>query len=63
MERRNNECITLLQVVTPLLQDTYVNEDPTAEQPADITIMAADTIRRFGIGASSAGFRSCFVIW
>ncbi|HYC43013.1 MAG TPA: NADP-dependent malic enzyme [Noviherbaspirillum sp.] len=29
--------------------DTHVNENPTAEQLAEITIMAADEMRRFGI--------------
>ena len=31
------------------LTDPYVNYDPTAEQIADITLLAADQIRRFGI--------------
>jgi malate dehydrogenase (oxaloacetate-decarboxylating)(NADP+) len=31
------------------LVDTHVNEDPTAEELAEITIMAAGEIRRFGI--------------
>jgi malate dehydrogenase (oxaloacetate-decarboxylating)(NADP+) len=29
--------------------DTHVNYDPTAEQLAEITIMAAEEMRRFGI--------------
>jgi malate dehydrogenase (oxaloacetate-decarboxylating)(NADP+) len=29
--------------------DTYVNPDPTAEQIAEITMMAADEVQRFGI--------------
>jgi malate dehydrogenase (oxaloacetate-decarboxylating)(NADP+) len=29
--------------------DTYVNEDPTAEQIAEITIMAAAEVKRFGM--------------
>ncbi|TJZ72863.1 NADP-dependent malic enzyme [Chitiniphilus eburneus] len=29
--------------------DTYVNQDPTAEQLAEITVMAANTVRKFGI--------------
>ena len=29
--------------------DTYVNEDPTAEQLAEITVMAATEVRRFGL--------------
>jgi malate dehydrogenase (oxaloacetate-decarboxylating)(NADP+) len=31
------------------LVDTHVNVDPTAEQLAEITIMAAEEVRRFGI--------------
>jgi malate dehydrogenase (oxaloacetate-decarboxylating)(NADP+) len=31
------------------LADTHVNLDPTAEQLADITLMAAEGVRRFGI--------------
>jgi malate dehydrogenase (oxaloacetate-decarboxylating)(NADP+) len=29
--------------------DTYVNHDPTAEQVAEMTILAAEEIRRFGV--------------
>ena len=32
-----------------VLVDTHVNENPSAEQIAEITIMAADEMRRFGI--------------
>ncbi|WP_394779140.1 NADP-dependent malic enzyme [Undibacterium sp.] len=32
-----------------VLVDTHVNENPTAEQIAEITIMAAEEMRRFGI--------------
>ncbi|MTD28620.1 NADP-dependent oxaloacetate-decarboxylating malate dehydrogenase [Erwinia sorbitola] len=31
------------------IADTYVNEDPTPEQLAELTLMAAETVRRFGI--------------
>ena len=31
------------------IADTYVNVDPTAEEIAEITLLAADEIRRFGI--------------
>ncbi|MFC3394499.1 NADP-dependent oxaloacetate-decarboxylating malate dehydrogenase [Brenneria rubrifaciens] len=31
------------------IADTYVNADPTSEQLAEITLMAAQTVRRFGI--------------
>ena len=34
---------------TVFIADTYVNVDPTAEQVADIALLAADVIRRFGI--------------
>jgi len=34
---------------TLFIADTYVNPDPTAEQIAEITLLAAEEIRRFGI--------------
>jgi malate dehydrogenase (oxaloacetate-decarboxylating)(NADP+) len=34
---------------TVFIADTYVNPDPTAEQLAEITLLAAEEIRRFGI--------------
>ena len=34
---------------TVFIADTYVNDDPTAEQIAEITILAAEEMRRFGI--------------
>jgi malate dehydrogenase (oxaloacetate-decarboxylating)(NADP+) len=37
-----------LDKFTLFLADTYVNDDPTAEQLAEITLMAAEEIRRFG---------------
>ena len=36
------------------IADTYVNQDPTAEQLAEITRMAAQTIRNFGIVPKAA---------
>jgi malate dehydrogenase (oxaloacetate-decarboxylating)(NADP+) len=39
----------LLPNRTVFICDTYVNYDPTAEQIAEMTILAADEIRRFGI--------------
>ena len=36
------------------LVDTHVNYDPTAEQLAEITIMAAEEMRRFGIRPKAA---------
>jgi malate dehydrogenase (oxaloacetate-decarboxylating)(NADP+) len=34
---------------TVFIADTYVNSDPTAEELAEITLLAAEEIRRFGI--------------
>jgi malate dehydrogenase (oxaloacetate-decarboxylating)(NADP+) len=34
---------------TLFICDTYVNEDPTAEQLAEMTVMAAAEVRRFGL--------------
>ena len=39
----------ILQDRQLFLVDTHVNLDPTAEQLAEITLLAAETIRRFGI--------------
>ncbi|HEY3180253.1 MAG TPA: NADP-dependent malic enzyme [Casimicrobiaceae bacterium] len=39
----------LLPNRTIFIADTYVNSDPTAEQLAEITLLAADEIRRFGV--------------
>ncbi|WAH51995.1 NADP-dependent oxaloacetate-decarboxylating malate dehydrogenase [Pseudescherichia vulneris] len=39
----------LLPSGNTFIADTYVNDDPTPEQLADITLMAAQTVRRFGI--------------
>lgn len=39
----------LLPSGNTFITDTYVNEDPGAEQLADITLLAAETVRRFGI--------------
>jgi len=39
----------LLPNRTVFIADTYVNRDPTAEQIAEITRLAADEVRRFGI--------------
>jgi len=40
-------------VITPkgtvFICDTYVNQDPTAEQVAEMTVMAAEAVRRFGL--------------
>jgi malate dehydrogenase (oxaloacetate-decarboxylating)(NADP+) len=34
---------------TLFMADTFVNEDPSAEQLADIALMAAEEVRRFGL--------------
>ncbi|RTL47310.1 MAG: NADP-dependent malic enzyme [Rhodocyclaceae bacterium] len=39
---------------TLFICDTYVNYDPTAEQVAEMTILAAEQIRRFGIVPKAA---------
>jgi malate dehydrogenase (oxaloacetate-decarboxylating)(NADP+) len=39
----------LLPRRTVFICDTYVNYDPTAEQVAEMTVLAAEEIRRFGI--------------
>ncbi|QPS87370.1 NADP-dependent oxaloacetate-decarboxylating malate dehydrogenase [Serratia plymuthica] len=39
----------LLPSGNTFIADTYVNDDPTPEQLAEITLMAAETVRRFGI--------------
>ncbi|MBK4775500.1 NADP-dependent malic enzyme [Candidatus Pantoea edessiphila] len=39
----------LLPSGNTFIADTYVNEDPTSEQLADITLMASETVKRFGM--------------
>jgi len=39
----------MLQKHTIFIADTFVNEDPSAEQLAGIALMAADEVRRFGL--------------
>jgi malate dehydrogenase (oxaloacetate-decarboxylating)(NADP+) len=34
---------------TLFLADTYINYDPSAEQLVDMTLLAADEVRRFGV--------------
>jgi malate dehydrogenase (oxaloacetate-decarboxylating)(NADP+) len=41
--------LLLLQERTLFLCDTYVNPDPSAEQLAEITLLAAEEVRRFGL--------------
>jgi malate dehydrogenase (oxaloacetate-decarboxylating)(NADP+) len=44
----------LLPNRTVFICDTYVNYDPTAEQIAEMTVLAAEEIRRFGIVPKAA---------
>jgi len=44
----------MLEQYSIFVADTYVNEDPSAEQLADIARMAADEVRRFGIAPKVA---------
>jgi malate dehydrogenase (oxaloacetate-decarboxylating)(NADP+) len=39
----------LLQERTLFICDTYVNPDPSAEQLAEITLLAAEEVKRFGL--------------
>jgi malate dehydrogenase (oxaloacetate-decarboxylating)(NADP+) len=41
--------VLLLPQRTLFVADTYVNEDPTPEQISEITLMAAEEVRRFGL--------------
>ena len=41
--------VLMLPTQTLFICDTHVNEDPTAEQIADMTIQAAEEVRRFGV--------------
>jgi malate dehydrogenase (oxaloacetate-decarboxylating)(NADP+) len=41
--------VLLLPHHTLFVCDTYVNENPTAEQVAEMTVMAAEEVRRFGL--------------
>jgi len=41
--------VLMLPKRTVFISDTYVNEDPSVEQLTEITIMAAEEVRRFGI--------------
>ncbi len=41
--------VLLLPKGTLFLCDTYVNEDPDAQELAEITLMAAEEVRRFGV--------------
>ncbi len=51
-------CAAMNAVILPdrtvFIADTYVNADPTAAQIAEITLLAAEEIRRFGITPKAA---------
>ena len=46
--------ILMLPENTVFLCDTHVNLDPTAEQMAEMTLLAAEEVRRFGIAPKVA---------
>jgi malate dehydrogenase (oxaloacetate-decarboxylating)(NADP+) len=46
--------LLLLPKYTLFLSDTYVNDDPSAELLAEITILAAEEVRRFGLTPKAA---------
>ncbi|MBL8511973.1 MAG: NADP-dependent malic enzyme [Betaproteobacteria bacterium] len=46
--------LLMLPKRTVFICDTYVNQDPTAEQIAEMTILAAEEIRRFGLTPKAA---------
>ena len=46
--------VLLLPKRTVFICDTYVNYDPTAEQIAEMTLLAAEEIRRFGTNPKAA---------
>jgi malate dehydrogenase (oxaloacetate-decarboxylating)(NADP+) len=41
--------VLMLPNLTLFISDTYINEEPDAEQLAEITLMAASEVRRFGV--------------
>ena len=53
LRKGQKTCAAMNAVMLPdrtlFIADTYVNIDPTAEDLAEITLLAADEIRRFGI--------------
>ncbi len=46
--------LLILPTRTVFICDTYVNENPTAEQVCEMTILAAEEIRRFGLTPKAA---------
>ncbi|WP_066802840.1 NADP-dependent malic enzyme [Moraxella oblonga] len=41
--------VVLMQNRNLFIADTYINEDPTAQELAELTVLAANAVRRFGI--------------
>ncbi len=58
LRRGTKVCAAMNAVMLPsrtvFIADTYVNVDPTAAELAEITLLAADEIRRFGIAPKVA---------
>jgi malate dehydrogenase (oxaloacetate-decarboxylating)(NADP+) len=58
LRRGTKVCAAMNAVMLPsrtvFIADTYVNVDPTAAEVAEITLLAADEIRRFGIAPKVA---------
>jgi malate dehydrogenase (oxaloacetate-decarboxylating)(NADP+) len=46
--------VLMLPKQTLFITDTYINENPTAGQIADITLLAAEEVRRFGVTPRAA---------
>src|SRR3546814_11269181 len=46
--------VLMLPTLTLFISDTHVNENPTAEPIADMTIKAADEVLRFGVVPKNA---------
>ena len=46
--------VLMLPKRTLFICDTYVNRDPTAEQLAEMTLLAAEEVRRFGLAPKVA---------
>ena len=46
--------VLMLPKRTLFVADTYVNQNPSAEEIAEITLMAADVVKRFGLAAKIA---------
>lgn len=47
-------CLMMMPEGNKFICDTHVNPDPSAEEIADMTIMAAEEVRRFGIEPKAA---------